>query len=399
MAACDVVLALPALARRRVFEAVPADARLRCREVSRVWRDYLSAELALWRHIDLSNTSGVTAHVSDALLAAAAARAGGGLLTLDIYHERQRIMRDTPPTKKHEAISVGLAALSQVLRANASLQRVRVNVLWLRKSEDPWEGWPVAYSHHQLDLGDLRRLREAAPDGASLEVGLQVILCDHDFRTERDEFGGGRQLIPATCNELLKVLHCAAPHNNVRLHTLSTSYGFFEDYADVQLAMSTLFGAMGAHHSLESLWLYYHHLDAVETVDALAKACSALPRLQKLSLIYMQMPRGMAMLPVFTRLVAECSELRKLEYIDRGDVDDDPFTGADDVAAFCDALRASRHLETLEFRFGQVTINSTMQFKVVTVGEAVMAALADVPTFKTLKINNVVHTFNAGGSA
>ena len=69
------------------------------------------------------------------------------------------------------------------------------------------------------------------------------------------------------------------------------------------------------------------------------------------------------------------------------------------MAAFCDALRASRHLETLEFRVGMISVSSKVEFKDVAAGAAVMAALRDVPTFKTLKINNAVHTFNAGGIA
>ena len=399
MAACiDAVLKLPAPARRLIFEAVPADTRLRCREVSRAWRDHLS-DAALWRHLDLSNSSGVAAHVSDALLTAAAARAGGGLLSLNLYHERQRTMRDTRPNPKAEAISVRLSALVRVLRGNASLQRVRVNLLWLRKSEDPWEGWAPAYSHYVLDLAELRQLRDAAPADASLEVGLDVMLADHEFRTEQDEEGGGRQLIPATCNGLLAALRREAPYTNVHIHTLSTSYGFFRNHADAPAAMRALFGALGAHDALQSLWLYQNHLDDAATLDALLKACGALPQLRKISLISMRMPRDVpTLLPVFTRLVAECSELRKLEFVG-GYYDEDPITGAEDVAAFCDALRASRHLETLEFRFGMISVSSTVEFKDVAAGAAVMAALRDVPSFKTLKINNVVHTFNSGGSA
>lgn len=309
MAACDdVVLKLPAPARRLIFEAVPADTRLRCREVSRAWRDWLSTETALWRHLDLSNTSGITAHVSDALLAAAAARAGGGLLSLNLYHERQLTMRDTRPNPKAEAISVRLSALVRVLRGNASLQRVRVNLLWLRKSEDPWEGWAPAYSHYVLDLAELRQLRDAAPADASLEVGLDVMLADHEFRTEQDDYCGGRQLIPATCNGLLAALRCEAPYTNVHIHTLSTSYGFFRDHNDAPAAMQTLFGAMGAHSALQSLWLYQNHIEDAATLDALLKACAALSQLHKISLINLRLPRGVpTLLPVFTHLVADCS--------------------------------------------------------------------------------------------
>ena len=46
-----------------------------------------------------------------------------------------------------------------------------------------------------------------------------------------------------------------------------------------------------------------------------------------------------------------------------------------------------------------ISVSSKVEFKDVAAGAAVKAALRDAPTFKTLTINNVVHTFNAGGSA
>ena len=72
-----------------VFAALPIDARLRCAEVCKAWRSATSA-MELWLHVDLSESSGVTSHVSNALLRAACARAGGDLLSLDIHHTRKR---------------------------------------------------------------------------------------------------------------------------------------------------------------------------------------------------------------------------------------------------------------------------------------------------------------------
>ena len=74
--------ALPPAVTLRISLAVPVDTRLRCREVSRAWRDALSAERALWTHLDLWETSG--ARVLRPLLEAAAARANGGLVSLNV---------------------------------------------------------------------------------------------------------------------------------------------------------------------------------------------------------------------------------------------------------------------------------------------------------------------------
>jgi hypothetical protein len=55
---------------------VPVDTRLRCCEVSAGWNDFLASELSLWTALDLSDTSGVTHKVTNALLRAAAANSG-----------------------------------------------------------------------------------------------------------------------------------------------------------------------------------------------------------------------------------------------------------------------------------------------------------------------------------
>ena len=65
-----------------VFALLPADARLRCAEVSRAWRDTVALP-ALWRRLDLSDTSGVVRY-SLGLFSAAVARAGGALTALDV---------------------------------------------------------------------------------------------------------------------------------------------------------------------------------------------------------------------------------------------------------------------------------------------------------------------------
>jgi hypothetical protein len=82
--ACVLTLAsLPHALLLHVFAALPADTRLRCAEVCRGWRSALT-ERSLWTRLDLSHTSGVMHRLTDALLRAAAAKAGGALTALDV---------------------------------------------------------------------------------------------------------------------------------------------------------------------------------------------------------------------------------------------------------------------------------------------------------------------------
>jgi hypothetical protein len=68
----------------KVFALLPVDARLRCSEVCRGWRAALT-ERSLWVRLDLSKkTGGLARHATNALLRAAAARAGDALEALDV---------------------------------------------------------------------------------------------------------------------------------------------------------------------------------------------------------------------------------------------------------------------------------------------------------------------------
>jgi hypothetical protein len=76
---------LPRVLALNVFSRLPVDSRLRCAEVCPAWRDTLRAERSLWTRLDLSPGSGGLAQpATDALLRAAAARAGRQLHTLDV---------------------------------------------------------------------------------------------------------------------------------------------------------------------------------------------------------------------------------------------------------------------------------------------------------------------------
>jgi hypothetical protein len=102
--------ALPPPLALQIFEALPADTRLRCVEVCTDWRDKL-AERSLWTRLDLSDTSGVAHAVTPALLRAAAAKARGALTALDVSGAH-RLSRDA-----------GLTSLRSVLAANAGTLR------------------------------------------------------------------------------------------------------------------------------------------------------------------------------------------------------------------------------------------------------------------------------------
>jgi hypothetical protein len=86
-AATTALWPLPLPLVLHIFSLLPVDVRLRCCEVCRGWRSFLS-ERSLWTRLDVSATSGVRTHqrhnALDALLRCAAARSGGGLQSLHI---------------------------------------------------------------------------------------------------------------------------------------------------------------------------------------------------------------------------------------------------------------------------------------------------------------------------
>jgi hypothetical protein len=106
------IASLPHALLARVLARVPVDTRLRCAEVCRDWRTVLTTERSLWTALDLSPSSGLTHAVTDALLRAAAAKAGGALETLDVTG----------------AEHLSYAAVLQVVTFNAaSLSELRVS--------------------------------------------------------------------------------------------------------------------------------------------------------------------------------------------------------------------------------------------------------------------------------
>jgi hypothetical protein len=113
-APATTVAALPRALLAKVLARLPVDARLRCSEVCRDWRHVLTTEHSLWTALDLSESSGVMHAVTDALLRAAAAKAGGALTALNL-------------TGCYARCYVSYAALLEVVAcSSASLSELRM---------------------------------------------------------------------------------------------------------------------------------------------------------------------------------------------------------------------------------------------------------------------------------
>jgi hypothetical protein len=78
-----VLAPLPHAVVLAIFASLPADVRARCALVCRGWRAVVS-EPSLWTRLDLSPSNGVRVRISRTVLRKAAARARGGLVSLDV---------------------------------------------------------------------------------------------------------------------------------------------------------------------------------------------------------------------------------------------------------------------------------------------------------------------------
>jgi hypothetical protein len=107
-AALSALAPLPHAVTVHIFSLVPADTRLRCREVCRGWRATLD-DCGAWLQLDLRPTAGLARPATDALLHAAAARAAGQLRTLDVTGRAR----------------LGIDAFTDVVRANPRCEELR----------------------------------------------------------------------------------------------------------------------------------------------------------------------------------------------------------------------------------------------------------------------------------
>jgi hypothetical protein len=237
---------LPHAVALAIFALLPVDTRLRCRAVCRGWRAVLG-DVSLWLRLDLSAESGVASRMmTDALLRAAAARAGGGLQSLAVADCR----------------AVSWEALLGVATANAATLR-----------------------EARLCLGALGELRcdqlEALLRTAPLLGTLQAdVAC--------------------TAAEARRLLRNEPPFAALRVRRLAVST--FEaggEVATLALAADMTTHA-AAHASLQELCLFDLPLNAAAALDTLVQAAITC-RLRRLDLLACRLSPASA--PALARLL------------------------------------------------------------------------------------------------
>jgi hypothetical protein len=134
--AAPALAPLPPALVLHILSLLPVDARLRCAEVCRSWRAALE-DTSLWIRLDLS-ASGVSPNcaVTGALLHAAAARARGELVALDLRGCKRVTFR----------------ALLAAATANSALRELRIHGLWGCRARS-----------ESLETDELEALLRAAP--------------------------------------------------------------------------------------------------------------------------------------------------------------------------------------------------------------------------------------------
>jgi hypothetical protein len=204
--------ALPPALVRDILLRLPADQLARAACVSRAWRAAV-ADPALWLRLDLSVKSGVRCWVDDDCVLAAAARARGGLVALDVSGQVQM-----------------WAALRAVAAANAaSLRELRTVV-----AQEGNSGWR-----------ELEALLRAAP--ALHVLGADVRFC--------------------TCATARRMLRNEPPFGQLRLRSLLI------DVDEPGLDLPGLAADLAGHPSLSVLQLQGdHQLLTLRDMDAFADA-------------------------------------------------------------------------------------------------------------------------------
>jgi hypothetical protein len=248
-ASTPVLYPLPYALALVILGLLPADCRLLCAEVSRAWRAAL-LERRMWLRLNLS-TSGVSPEYegSDALLRAAAARAGGQLYALDVGK-----------------CSYSDEALLAVITRNG---------------------------------GTLRELRDMSyRDGVFVNALLRAApqLVSYAANVRSDDF-----------SETRRMLRNEGTYGPLRLHGIELTY----NGADAQLEAETLvaFAAdLATHASLERLWLVYVPFTRA-TLDAVVDAALAV---QMSEIMLLASPISTLAAPALTRLVTGGTRLHTL---------------------------------------------------------------------------------------
>jgi hypothetical protein len=211
--------ALPLALLQSVLALLPVDARARACVVCPAWNAAL-AERSLWARLDLSPASSVAVVVTNEVLEAAAARAGGQLEALDLNH----------------CDNISLVAVLAVATANGATLRE------LRCRDNPSTNME---ERHMLASEDVETLLRAAPQ-------LRVLDVDVRFHTV------------AEASRLLRSELLFAP---LRVRALMVhAYGEHPDEA----AVLSLAADVAGHAWLAELALAGVPLDTAAALDALA---------------------------------------------------------------------------------------------------------------------------------
>jgi hypothetical protein len=267
---------------------LPADCRLLCAAVCRGWRAVLS-DRSLWTRLNLSAASDITRAVTDALLRAAAARAGGQLQILDVTGCRE----------------INLDSLCAVLAANAGALR---------------ELHAVGATTSQATLGlastEVEPLLRAAPLLLALHTKLYA-----------NESAGVRRM-----------LHNEPPFGPLRATHLDVGGAMA---ADDVVAVA---GDLPAHASLKSVRFIAVSLASAAALDAVVDAALAC-RLTHLC-VCGDCGLSPASVPALARLLGGDA----LTSLDISGLDTDvDFLDAQAATLMGAALRANRTLATLRF--------------------------------------------------
>ena len=355
-------LALPLALARRIWGAQPCDLRLRCREVARGWRDAL-AEPCLWTELDLTAAGGVVAHVTPALLLAAAARARGHLERLTVTYggalkdellavatanastlrllclqgdnfivedDLKSLVRAVPQQCVIEA-SVSFKDPRPLLLNSPPYQAVRLRAL--QTSENDVGLLPAAMAAHP-SLRELTLIGSGRVSFASLDALVDAALT---LRLHKLDFFNCA-VDSTTALALPRLLQA-----NDALLEFSLSYA--RQLLDAQLAPQ-LADALHSNHTLTSLTL--ENVDFWHDADAAAELFGALIGHASLTSILLSLNRtdggaGAVAGALYGALVAANAPLRMLDLMHN-------MLGDANLGPLVDALPRNTHLRELRCR-------------------------------------------------
>jgi hypothetical protein len=212
----------------RIFSLLPVDCRLRCSEVCRDWRSVL-LERSLWTRLDVTAASGVVrlragVRVFGRLLHCAAARAGGGLQSLQVDMNR-----------------VTHAALLAVAAANAGALQ-------------------------ELHTSDDDLLHAFSPEDAEALLGAAPQLCVFvaDLHRDCDEDAA------ANVQTVRRALRNEAPFRPLRVRHVRANLRQEDEAGVIAFAAD-----VAAHATSTGLTLHDAFLDAPAALDAVVDAALA----------------------------------------------------------------------------------------------------------------------------